>query len=210
MTTPVKKYEALVALDCTVSWHLRAGVVTTGTKNEIKEVVESLNPIRYIIAREVSKKGVEHYHVVLELKPEIGRDKILKPFKEKFPNMLGNKSYSLKLSKERVNVIKYVVKEDEEVIVFGYNKEFIQHCTDVSYTPKNKDKFVQLKTEYMDSDMTIEEYVEKLIDIKVECDQPLYVSHLEAHIRMMACKKDDREKKRLSSHILNKVLYDLR
>lgn len=204
----IERYRNDVKIDCTESYHLRIKGHEDLSREILNDWIITL-PIgvsRYIVAKETSKKGVEHYHVVIEVLKTVKLEQIRNQFKEKFTFLSGNKAYSLAKSRDRVKVIIYVSKEDTDLVSSGYRTELLERCKGLSFdNKKSKEQFNLLKDEYLQTQMDIFQYAEKYLLLKVEADQNIYLSHCEAHLRCMDMKKNTQSIKTCAHSLVDKI-----
>lgn len=140
--------------------------------------------------------GTKHMHILLCYPVGMTLKDIRKLWNantEKPANFTGNKNYSLSKAKNKLQLIKYVLKPEDEDKVIGYkgfSESFVSEMTKLAYRKYSKESFAKqlddLDNSYISATITKEEYSEGWYKLKLEhrqipkvatfCDRFAYVN----------------------------------
>lgn len=153
------------------------------------DIMELFNEFSMVVTgQERTSKGLKHFHVYVA-GVDISVERIRKILKDKYPDIKGNKHLMIKAAVNPLQLLKYVVKEGN-CLYKGLPEDLIKECKKTSYS-KDKKAFVELDDKYLTTRMDIKEYTTLYVELKVNNNQPLYDTHLIAHVKKMAIKKGE-------------------
>lgn len=163
-----------------------------------------VSPYKYIISEEgdgVTTKYHQHIILVCDQDTKFIRNLI----KTTYPDCATNKCIYIKLCVTKTGLAKYTLKEGE-YIYQGFSKQFIDDTFKCS-KPKTdlKKDITENEDNYILDKICDSEFIKRYISLKVRHDQPLYMNHIEAYMRKMACKKSPRRIDALVSVILERI-----
>jgi hypothetical protein len=171
----------------------------------IETTKRMLEPYKYIVSEEGDGITTKyHQHIILVY--DTDTEGVRKLIKQTYPECQGNKCIYIKASKDKRQLAKYTLKEGLYCYK-GFSKEYIEDAFKCS-KPKtdlkkdmteNEDKFILGKIELL-------QFTKNYINLKVKHGQPLYMNHIEAYIRKMACQQDERQQHALALIIVERIL----
>lgn len=124
--------------------------------------------------------------------------------KESF-SVKGNGEYSIKLARNKKQLKKYVLKEGDYEYK-GFTEEELKNYQKAS-NKKGLDKISKEIQEnemmYFQGKITIEEFYERYVDIKVSYGQNIYWNHMDAYVQKIKFKNN----KKLIAYAVNERLH---
>lgn len=161
---------------------------------------------KYIISEEGDGENKRlHHHIVLDTQED--SNKIKENIRKVYPNANGNKCIYCKPAKDKRQLAKYTLKEDN-YIYKGFTEEFIKEHFKLSVAKTDlKKDIVKLEEDYILDKITTEQFTSRFIDLKVKYDQPLYTNHIVAYIRKMMIRSGNMKSKEYAKHVLFQVEY---
>lgn len=156
------------------------------TMDQLVEHTDKIFPM-YVVAEEHSKKGVLHYHVVVETSQDIElvRTKFKLFVDEVWPKSnrkrgFGNKQYHLTKADNPHRAVVYATKQ-KGYIYKGYSTEYIELAEKESFEPPTRAAFSTdfelLKDRFLTTHMTQEEFIVEFVKLKAKHDQMVNMAH---------------------------------
>lgn len=156
---------------------------------QIKEFVEKRFK-KYLISVEKENTPEQHFHILLEWEDKL--EKIGEYLREYDSTIKGNKCFSASWMKSK-NVFAYVVK-DKKFADKGFSEAEIKTFVKVSYKKYDREEFAKqlnkLVDDYLLNDKsTIDDFIYKMILLKVDYKQIIDRSYIEKYATMVECRK---------------------
>lgn len=163
----------------------KQGLKVEKLEEEIKLVYSSM----YLIAHEKKGQKGEHYHIVLQTqktKPEF-----IKFIKESL-KLTGNKEYSVTTVRSKNQVMKYLLKDDDDVRSVGIPEavlKLMKLCSNKKGTKNLMIELNLLEEKYLGYDISSKSFGIQFINLKISYGQNLYGNHIKAYLIKMELKK---------------------
>lgn len=188
-------------------YHIRITTREKFKETDIQKFIEDAGYVRFLGAREMSPRGVEHYHYSIttlkEYDIQFMRDEIYRfllpywgnPDTGRMYPGYGPKQYYCKPVLEYANNLSYVVKDKTDLHYKGYREEEVNYIVSKSY--KKIDAKATFTSKYRDllnlfhnSDMTIPEFMRRLIQLKSAALQMINMQHIHQYALSAQCRRD--------------------
>lgn len=183
------------------------------TMDQLTAHVDKVFPM-YVVAEEISKKGVLHYHVVVETSLDI--ETVRARFKlfvdEVWPKSarkrgFGNKQYHLTKADHPHRAVVYATKQ-KGYIYKGYSTEYIELAEKESFEPPTRAAFSTdfelLKDRFLTTTMDQEAFIECFITLKAKHDQMVNMSHAYQYSLSVLIKRDPEEARYITQDYLKR------
>lgn len=150
-----------------------------------------------------------HYQGYLCIKnPDKDLNKSRKWFKKTFGNPKGNEDYSWVRVKNPNDYKKYLLKEGQW-LSNGRDTAALMKYQLISYPKKKKfqEELDSLEIEYLDSNMSDEQYIFNFMKLKGKYRQVINTNYIKQRLLMLISRKDDGRLKDISITLANEVKY---
>lgn len=152
----------------------------------------------WVVASEVSSKGVPHFHIYLESTLDIEYvKKIIRDFiYPYYPNRkrgFGTKQYNCQYSDNPLKAIMYALKHRGEYHFSGFVQEFIDSCIKSSFEKVVSDfekEISELSQEFLDSTMDPYVYAERLCILYAKHDKRVHFKDIQGIVNSKIIKRD--------------------
>lgn len=162
---------------------------------------------KYIISEEGDGEFTRvHHHVILVTEED--SNKIKENIRKVYPKATGNKCIYCRPAKDKRQLAKYTLKEDN-YIYKGFSEEFIKihFKLAVAKTDLKKD-LIKIEEDYVLGKVTTEQFTQQYIELKVKYDQPLYTNHVVSYIRKMMVRSGNMTSKLYAKQIISQIEYN--
>lgn len=185
-----------------VSWY--AVRLSSFKSLDITTTKNMLEGYKYILCEEGDGVTTKyHQHIVWVFSGTT--DELRAIIKKVYPDCSGNKCIYIQASRDKKQLMKYTLKEGHYYYK-GFSKPVIDKYfklsvakTDLKKDVKdNEDNFVLGK-------ITLEDFTDRYIEIKIKHNQALYTNHLEAYIRMVLMRARPDKRREYSRYLAEKV-----
>lgn len=172
----------------------------------------NINTDKYVIAVELTPQV--HFHAVIETDDVDFRTTLRQSFLYTYwpdgerPRGWGNKQYNLQECSDIDLAISYALKNKGEVHIKGFTSEYIEERKNASF-PKNKrldfkTELINLRNEFMESEMDIREFMIKMAQLKSRYDQQVNMHHIYCYALSIDIKRDPQHAEQLVEEFLYK------
>lgn len=122
-----------------------------------------------------------HHHLLLRGK-NLTRTLIAEDIKKVYPDCKGNKCFSISEARDQKQLLKYTLKEGE-YLAKGIPEKII-HLAHKLSNPKTdlKKKITDLEERILLGKITLLDFVDSYLEIKVQHSQPIYANHVQAYV----------------------------
>lgn len=159
-----------------------------------------------IVSQEGGQDKRLHQHLLIL--NEMTRQHIKDILKEVYPELKGNKSYSITEARDKKQLLKYVLK-DGNYMHKGFTTEFIERMKKLSHNNEStKKKFQVYLDQVLTGQIDLSEYSENIIRTKAEMLQPFYVNHHIAHVKSVGMHIGEIKISDCNSRIMEKVYQE--
>lgn len=170
------------------AYHIR---ITTDNV-DLKKSYQAFQAYNYlIISNEGSTEETRKHQHIFIAHPDITKEQIRSIILDLYPEAKGNKGHSIKLARKTIELISYVLKEGGYMYK-GFTQQFIADAKKLSYKKDGfKKEYKQLTNELQLNQISLRTYTRRLLDLKAQYNQPIYLNHIKSHILTMGIKTGD-------------------
>lgn len=163
---------------------------TTLSMDKIEEEMKKLSSGMYLIAHEKKGKKGEHFHIVIQTQKT--KKELTTVIKLKF-ELSGNKEYSVTIVRNKNQVIKYLLKDDDTTRSQGLSEEVLElmkKCSNKKGVKNLMEELNVLEEKYLGFELGTESFGIAFIKLKISYGQNLYGNHIKAYLKKMELKKN--------------------
>lgn len=145
-----------------------------------------------------------HHHLILRGK-ELTRTKITEDIKKVYPDCRGNKCFSISEARDQKQLLKYTLKEGE-YLARGIPGKILELAHQLS-NPKTdlKKKIIDNEEAVLLGKITLLDFVDRYLEIKVQHSQAIYPSHVTAYVTRIGMAAGLVERRDYARSIIEKI-----
>lgn len=186
------------------------------TFDQLEQLMTHPYIVRYVIGRETLPQ--EHYHVVFSTDMSVDESDIrqlIKDFltplwktdKGKLPVGFGNKQYNLQVTETLDNAVTYAVK-CKEYRFYYFDEDYLKEMVKKSFVKPDRPSFTTelqtLRDKFLQSDMTMTEFMVKYCQLKAKHDQQINMNNVYYYALSLYIKRDPDEASRYVNNYMDK------